>query len=192
MKLVFATHNPHKLQEIKALLPGSILLSGLFEAGLADEIPETGQTLKENALIKAQFVAEKFKVNCFADDSGLEVEALNGEPGVYSARYAGPKKIDANNVDKLLKSMEGKTNRKARFKTVIALILDAETHLFTGEVHGKITHMPKGSNGFGYDPVFIPEGCNSTFAEMAAEEKNRLSHRARAVEKLVAFLGNKK
>lgn len=192
MKLVFATHNPHKLQEIKAMLPGSILLKGLSEIGLAEEIPETGQTLEENALIKARFVAEKFNVNCFADDSGLEVEALNGEPGVFSARYAGPTKTDADNVHKLLKNMEGKTHRKARFKTVIALIINAETHLFTGEVYGNITLIPKGSNGFGYDPVFMPEGCNSTFAEMAAEEKNRLSHRARAVEKLVAFLNSKK
>lgn len=192
MKLVFATHNPHKLQEIKAMLPGSILLNSLSEIGLTEEIPETGQTLEENALIKARFVAEKFNVSCFADDSGLEVEALNGDPGVFSARYASPTKTDADNVHKLLKNMEGKTNRKARFKTVIALILDAETHLFTGEVYGNITHIPKGNNGFGYDPVFIPEGCYNTFAEMEAEEKNRLSHRARAVEKLIAFLNSKK
>ncbi len=186
--LYFATQNQNKLNEVRKKLPPSISLSDLSEFNLAEEIPETGKTLEENALIKAQFIYEKLKVNCFADDSGLEVESLGNAPGVYSARYAGEPKNDQNNIDKLLHDLEGNPDRNAQFRTVISLILDGKKHLFEGIIKGKILTSRQGNNGFGYDPVFIPDGHEKSFAEMTLEEKNKISHRAIAVEKLIAFL----
>ena len=187
-ELIFATHNLHKLQEVQALLPPGINLVSLDEYGIMQEIPETGTTLEENALIKCKFVYDKTGQPCFADDTGLEVEALNGRPGVHSARYASLRKNDSENIEKLLYELEGKTNRKARFRTVIQLAWDDEYIQFEGIVNGTITLEPAGFSGFGYDPVFIPEGHERTFAEMDLVEKNTMSHRARAFEKLVEWL----
>lgn len=188
MKIVFATNNPNKLSEIKALVPETIKIVSLKEIGCFDELPETQDTLEGNALQKAQYVVDKYKVPCFSDDTGLLVEALNGEPGVYSARYAGPENSSEKNMDKLLKNLEGKTNRKASFETVIALILNGKKHVFNGSVEGEITCDRKGEDGFGYDPIFIPENGELTFAEMSKEAKGEISHRGRAVRKLIAFL----
>lgn len=188
MKLVFATQNKNKLLEICQKAGVAVEIEGLARFQLNDELPETGNTLIENALQKARFVANKFNVNCFADDTGLEVESLNGEPGVYSARYAGEEKDAIKNMNKLLKHLDGKSNRNACFKTVIALVLGGKEFLFEGRIDGKIIPELRGENGFGYDPVFVPDGYNNTFAEMKAEEKNKISHRAIAVEKLVEFL----
>ena len=188
MKIVFATNNPNKLSEIKALVPETIKIVSLKEIGCFDELPETQDTLKGNALQKAQYVVDQYKVPCFSDDTGLLVEALNGEPGVYSARYAGPENSSEKNMDKLLKNLEGKTNRKASFETVIALILNGKKHVFNGSVEGEITCDRKGKDGFGYDPIFIPENGELTFAEMSKEAKGEISHRGRAVRKLIAFL----
>ncbi len=190
MKLVFATNNKHKLEEVKKLLPQQFQLITLAEAGIHSDIPETGTTLEENAAIKSRFVFERTGQNCFADDTGLEVEALNGAPGVYSARYAGEKCSFADNVNKLLREMSSKESRKAKFRTVISLILAGKEYLFEGIVEGEITRETKGIEGFGYDPVFKPDGFEKTFAEMTLEEKNKISHRARAVEKLVEFLSS--
>jgi XTP/dITP diphosphohydrolase len=190
MDLVFASHNKNKLMEVKSLIPSSINLSGLSDIGCEEEIPETGATIKENAVIKARYVFENFKINCFSDDSGLEVEALNGAPGVYSARYAGEQKNTADNNAKLLYELKNKTNRKARFVTIIALIIEGKEYFFEGEIKGTIAFEPRGSNGFGYDPLFIPTGHRSTFAEMDASVKNSISHRAVAVQKLVRFLSS--
>lgn len=188
MNLVFATHNTNKLSEVKELLKNSISLKGLDEIGCFDEIPETGNTIEANATQKSSFVANKYKINCFADDTGLEVEYLNGEPGVYSARYAGEAK-DANaNMKLLLSNLKGVENRKARFKTVISLIINNEEFLFEGIVNGVISDSPIGSKGFGYDPIFIPDGYTKTFAELDFEVKNTISHRALAVNKLIDFL----
>lgn len=186
--LVFATNNKHKLEEVKKLLPEQFNLITLAEAGIHTDIPETADTLEGNASLKSRFVFERTVQNCFADDTGLEVEALNGAPGVYSARYAGEKCSFAENVNKLLLEMKDKENRKARFRTVISLIFDGKEYFFEGIVEGIITNDTKGTEGFGYDPVFKPEGFDKTFAEMTLEEKNKVSHRARAVEKLVEFL----
>ncbi len=187
-ELIFATHNLHKLQEIQSLLPNGIKLVSLDEYGIMQEIPETGATLEENALIKCKFVYDKTGQPCFADDTGLEVEALDGRPGVYSARYASLKKNDGENIEKLLYELQEKPDRKARFRTVIQLVWDDTYIQFEGIVNGKIAMEPTGYSGFGYDPVFIPEGHERTFAEMELEEKNTMSHRARAFEKLVQWL----
>jgi XTP/dITP diphosphohydrolase len=191
MKLIFATQNKNKLQEVKKLLRNDIELFTPWDFNFHDEIPETGETLTENALQKAYFIYEKLKQNCFADDTGLEVEALNGAPGVYSARYAGEEKSADKNMDKLLFELNNNGNRKACFKTVIALLLDGKEYLFEGRIDGYITNEKRGNSGFGYDPVFIPDGFDNTFAEMTIEEKNLISHRAIAVKKLAEFLNHK-
>ena len=188
MKLIFATHNKNKVNEILKKLPENIEIKTLNDLSIQEEIPETGSTLEENALIKAKFINENFKVNCFADDSGLEVESLENAPGVYSARYAGEPKNDEKNMDKLLLALENHSNRNAQFRTVICLILLGKEYFFEGIIKGKIIHARKGKDGFGYDPIFIPDGYEKTFAEMTIEEKNKISHRALAVEKLVEFL----
>jgi XTP/dITP diphosphohydrolase len=190
MKLVFASSNENKVAELRAVLPAHIELVSLNDLGFTDDIPETAHTLEGNALLKARHIATRYDVNCFADDTGLEVEALNGAPGVYSARYAGPQRSDKDNMQKLLAELAGKPNRNARFRTVIALIMDGKEYLFEGIVHGEIVHEPTGTNGFGYDPLFEPENCGKTFAEQDMQEKNSRSHRARAVKKLVDFLHN--
>lgn len=187
-KLVFATHNAHKLREVQELLAGKYELLSLTDIGCHDEIPETADTLEGNALIKARFVQEHYGYDVFADDTGLEVDSLGGAPGVYSARYAGPQKRSEDNIKKLLSELEGQSNKKARFRTSIALIIDKDEWLFDGIVEGQITTAPAGSEGFGYDPVFRPKGYQVTFAEMSSIEKNSISHRGRAVQKLVEFL----
>ena len=187
-KLVFATNNEHKLRELQQILPNRFELLSLKDIGCTEEIPETAETIEENSMQKAEYVYKKYKTDCFADDTGLEIEALNGRPGVYSARYAGEEKNMTKNIEKILSELKGAENRKARFKTVISLILNGEKYQFEGIVNGKIIEQKKGDSGFGYDPVFVPEGYNQTFAEMSAEEKNKISHRGRAVQKLVKFL----
>ena len=186
--LVFATNNLHKLEEVRDILGGSFRIASLKEIGCTDDIPETADTLEGNALQKARYVKDKFGYDCFADDTGLEVEALGGAPGVFSARYAGPGHDSEANMRKLLKELEGKTNRQAQFRTVVALILEGREYTFEGIVRGSILAERRGTAGFGYDPVFVPEGYAETFAEMGSEEKNRISHRARAVQKLADFL----
>ncbi len=189
MRIVFATNNSHKLDEIRNILGSSFEVMSLNELGCHDDIPETGTTLEENARQKAQYIYDKYHCNVFADDTGLEVNALGGEPGVYSARYAGGEGHDSEaNMTKLLKNLEGETNRKAQFRTVIALILDGKTSLFDGIVKGEIIKERRGGEGFGYDPIFQPEGYDKTFAELGNDIKNTISHRARAVAKLAAFL----
>lgn len=187
-EIVFATNNRHKLEEIRKITKGTLHILSLSDIHCAEEIEETGATLEENALLKARFVKEKYGYDCFADDTGLEVEALDGAPGVYSSRYAGEACNPADNMDKLLKEMRGLENRTARFRTVIALLFNGEKHFFEGVVNGKITHEKKGEAGFGYDPVFVPEGYNQTFAELGDEVKNQISHRALATQKLMEFL----
>lgn len=187
-KFVFATNNAHKLEEVSYILGEKVELLGLKDIGCHEDIPETADTLEGNALLKARFIAEKYHVDCFADDTGLEVEALGGAPGVYSARYAGNGHDSEANMRKLLKDMEGMENRKARFRTVFALIVDGKEHLFEGIVKGEIITNRKGTSGFGYDPIFVPEGYTQTFAEMGNELKNKISHRAVATEKLCKFL----
>ncbi|HTA26151.1 MAG TPA: RdgB/HAM1 family non-canonical purine NTP pyrophosphatase [Bacteroidia bacterium] len=183
MRLLFASQNRHKMEEIKPLLPESVELLCLPDLGFTDEIPETAPTLKGNALQKAQFIFDKFKIPCFADDTGLEIAALDGRPGVYSARYAGENKSAGDNIAKVLGELKDIENRSAEFKTVIALVgVGAKPLFFEGVVKGFITKEKQGRNGFGYDPVFMPEGQSRTFAEMSLEEKNKLSHRARAVK----------
>ena len=188
ISIVFASQNQNKLKEINDLLKNKFIVTGLDELNYHLELEESFSTLKENALQKARFIQDLFKENCFADDSGLEVPELNNEPGVNSARYAGPEKNDQNKIQKLLKNLEGSTNRKAHFKTIIALIFNEKEFIFEGVIHGRISAEPKGNKGFGYDPIFIPDGYNKTFAEMEKEEKNNISHRAIAVNKLVDFL----
>ncbi|MBK9290412.1 MAG: non-canonical purine NTP diphosphatase [Bacteroidetes bacterium] len=188
--LIFATNNKHKLEEIRAIAGQNIHILSLSEIGFSGEIPETADTIAGNALQKARFIFEKFNLPVFADDTGLEVEALDGAPGVYSARYAGQNASYANNVKKLLKALSGKENRKARFVTVIALVDGNETLLFEGVVNGHITSDIRGDGGFGYDPVFLPDGFEKTFAEMSPDEKNKISHRALATEKLISYLKN--
>ena len=187
-KIVFATNNQHKLSEVRNILSDDFEIISLKELGFNDDIPETGVTLAENASQKSQFIFEKFQVDCFSDDTGLEVEALNGAPGVYSARYAGEKATYEDNVNKLLFEMKGQTNRKAAFKTVISLILDGKEYLFEGKVEGEIVPYKRGVGGFGYDPVFLPAGFDKTFSEMPPELKNKISHRGKATAKLVDFL----
>ena len=190
MKLVFATNNKNKLKEVQALLPKEIKLLSLEEIGCTEDIPETAPTIEGNAIQKADYVKKNYGYNCFADDTGLEVEALNGAPGVYSARYAGEDKSSEANIDKLLKELQGKENRSARFKTVIALHLDGKLRTFTGICSGNVIFERKGLQGFGYDPVFQPEGKSHTFAEMNLEEKSKISHRARATRQLIDFLSS--
>lgn len=189
MKLVFATNNKHKLDEVRKITSHHpVEIVSLAEINCFDDIPETADTLEGNALQKAHYIQEKFGLNCFADDTGLEVEALNNAPGVYSARYTGPGHDSEANMKKLLHEMEGKENRKARFRTVIALVWNGKTYTFEGIVNGTITTAKRGENGFGYDPIFIPEGYDQTFAELGDNIKNQISHRAKAVEKLDEFL----
>ncbi len=187
MKLVFATHNPNKLQEIQALLPQTITLLSLDDIGCTEDIPETAQTLEENALIKANYVKQKYGYDCFADDTGLEVESLNNAPGVYSARYAGEQNDAEANMNKLLTELNGITNRKAQFRTVIALITQSQEKLFTGICKGVILKEKKGEKGFGYDPVFQPVGYSKTFAQLSREEKNKISHRGKAIQLLIKY-----
>ncbi len=186
--IVFATRNLNKIKEVSPLLSDKIKLQSLDDIGCDDILPETSPTIPENALEKARFVYQNYKVDCFAEDTGLEVEALNGEPGVYSARYAGPAHDDEANMSLLLANLKGEEDRQARFYTVIALIIDGKEHTFEGEARGSIIHHKKGNQGFGYDPLFMPEGYNRTFAQMSAEEKNAISHRGKAVKKLIDFL----
>jgi len=187
-QLVFATNNAHKLEEVAAKIAGKIKLLSLDDIGCHDDIEETGTTFNENASIKSHFIYHKYQLNCFGDDSGLEIDALNGEPGVYSSRYAGEYGNHAANMDRVLEKLNGATNRSARFRTVISLIWEGKEHFFEGTVEGTIRHERSGTAGFGYDPIFEPMGYNITFAEMSMEEKNSISHRAKAVEKLVEFL----
>lgn len=190
-KIVFATNNQHKLEEVSQILAGKVEILSLNEIGCTDDIPETADTLEGNALIKARFVKEKYGLDCFADDSGMEVEALDNAPGVYSARYAGDHKSHADNMQKVLEKLNGESNRKARFRSVIAFIEgDCET-LFEGVIDGEITLSQSGNGGFGYDPIFKPDGYNQTFAELGSTEKNRISHRAKAVQKLIDYLQSK-
>jgi XTP/dITP diphosphohydrolase len=188
MKLIFSTHNQHKADEIKMQMPKGIELVTLTDLGWHDEIPETGTTLEENARIKSQFVADYFHENCFADDTGLEVEALNGEPGVYSARYAGIEKDSEANMDLLLQKLKGHENRNAQFKTNISLFWKGQFYTFDGVVKGKILPERKGQKGFGYDPVFQPDEADFSFAEMDMYEKSKISHRGRAIAKMLDFL----
>lgn len=190
MELVFATNNQHKLEELQALLGSKIRLLSLNDIGCTDEIPEEQPTLEGNASQKAFYVFNKFSYNCFADDTGLEIEALNGEPGVYSARFAGEGKNPQANMDKVLRLMEKIKNRKARFRTVISLVIDGTETQFEGIVEGEILTAKQGDKGFGYDPLFMPAGFRKTFAEMDMSEKNGISHRGRAVEKLVQYLNS--
>jgi XTP/dITP diphosphohydrolase len=190
MKLVFASHNQNKVNEIKSLLPETFEILSLTEIGFNDEIDETGLTLDENSKIKAKAVLKKTGYFCFADDTGLEIEALNYEPGVFSARYAGNQKNDSDNIEKVLLNLKGITNRNARFRTVITLLIGKDEYSFEGKVEGKIIMEKRGEFGFGYDPIFIPEDQSRTFAEMSLEEKNKFSHRARAFQKMIEFLKN--
>ena len=188
-KIVFATNNKHKLDEIRKITAGKIEILSLSDINCNEDIEETGTTLEENALIKVRYIKNKYGYDCFADDTGLEVEALNGEPGVYSSRYAGAQCNPQDNMNKLLDALQGIDNRNAQFRTVIAVTLNNNEHLFEGVVKGHITTEKHGSNGFGYDPIFMPIGYNNTFGELSDEVKNGISHRAVAMEKLIAFLG---
>jgi XTP/dITP diphosphohydrolase len=188
-QLVFATNNRHKLEEVADKVKNRIKLLSLDDIGCNDDIAETGLTFHENASIKSKYIYEKYAINCFGDDSGLEVDVLNGEPGIYSARYAGRYNDHQANINKVLDGLKGITNRKAHFRTVISLIWYGNEHFFEGTVKGTIRNEQSGTKGFGYDPIFEPDGYNITFAEMSLDEKNRISHRAIAIEKLVAFLG---
>lgn len=188
MVFIFATQNKNKALEIQRMLPDSIQVKTLSEIGCHEDIPETAATLAGNAKLKSEYVAENFGVACFADDTGLEIAALNGAPGVYSARYAGDQKNSDDNMDKVLSEMVDQTNRKARFRTVISLIVDGKEHQFEGIVNGEITREKSGKEGFGYDPIFKPAGYEVTFSEMSMEAKNAISHRGIAIRKLVDFI----
>lgn len=190
MKLVFATHNRNKLHEVQALLPDHITLLSLDDIGCTEDIPETSDTIEGNALQKADYVREKYGYDCFADDTGLEADTLNGAPGVYSARYAGEAKNAADNIEKLLYELRDENNRTARFKTVIALHLNGKQIFFEGIVEGSITRQKSGNGGFGYDPVFLPKGYKKTFAELPLEVKNTIGHRGKAVKQLIDYLEN--
>lgn len=189
-KLVFATNNKHKIEEVSAMLSGKFELLSMKDIHCDTDIPETADTFEGNALIKARYIYENFAYDCFADDSGLEVEALGGKPGIYSARYAGNHDSDLN-MNKLLDELKDETNRNAQFRTVIALILNGETHIFEGIIKGTIATKKLGCGGFGYDPIFIPEGYEQSFAQLGADVKNKISHRAKAMEKLFDFLHSK-
>lgn len=190
MKLVFATNNQHKLDEIRKITNGLTEIVSLAEINCHDDIPETADTLEGNALQKARYIKEHFGLDCFADDTGLEVEVLHNAPGVFSARYAGPGHDSEANMNKLLQELQDKDNRKARFRTVIALILNGKEYLFEGIINGTITREKRGGSGFGYDPLFVPDNYSQTFAEMGNDIKNQISHRAQAVKKLTTFLSN--
>lgn len=186
--LLFATSNKNKVIEIKKVLPKEFNIKSLDDIGFCEEVPENENTIEGNAIFKANYIYKKYNLNVFADDTGLEVDSLNGKPGVHSARYAGISKNSTDNINKLLKKLKNKKNRKARFKTIIALILNSKIHTFEGVVEGIITKKPKGENGFGYDPVFIPSGYTKTFGELSIEEKNSISHRSLAMNKLIDFI----
>ncbi len=190
MKLVFATNNKNKLAEIEQQLNNSFELLSLADIGCTEDIPETHATIEGNASQKSNYLFEKYHYNCFADDTGLEVEVLNNEPGVYSARYAGPQRNDTDNMNKLLLELQNKSNRKARFKTIISLVIDSKEQLFEGIINGTIINEKRGANGFGYDPLFVPDGYDKTFAELDSSIKNTISHRAIAFKKLIAHLKN--
>jgi len=189
LKLVFATNNKNKLKEVQAMLTNFEIVS-LASINCFDDIPETAKTLEGNAIIKANFITNNYSLNCFGDDTGLEVEALNNEPGVYSARYAGEENNAEANMKKLLKELEHKTNRKAQFRTAIALNINEKQYIFEGICKGTILTQKQGKSGFGYDPIFMPDGFNKSFAEMTMIEKGAISHRGKAIEKLVSFLNN--
>lgn len=188
MKICFATNNKKKIEEVKTALDGLIEILSLEDIGCKEELPETGDTLEHNALEKARYVYDNYQVNCFADDTGLEVEALDGAPGVYSGRFAGEPRSDERNMDLLLQKMAHEKNRNAAFRTIIALILEGKEFRFEGKVEGEITHEKSGTAGFGYDPVFLPKGSDKTFGNWTMEEKNRISHRGKAIKKLAQFL----
>ena len=188
MKLVFASNNKNKIQEIQALVPNTIQIVSLEDIGCTEDIPETADTIEGNAILKANYVTSNYGYDCFADDTGLVVDALNGAPGVYSARYAGKQKDANDNMDKLLSELKDESNRKANFKTVIALNLNGKQNLFTGIINGKIIEEKMGTNGFGYDPIFVADGFDKTFAELSMEEKSTISHRGIAVKELILFL----
>lgn len=188
LQLVFATHNAHKLKEIQALMPENIQLLSLSDVKCFDDIPETEDSIEGNAILKAKYIKNTYGYDVFADDTGLEVAVLQGEPGVFSARYAGNHKNDLDNVNLLLKNMESEVNREAQFRTVIAICLGEDTYVFEGIAKGNITNKPMGINGFGYDPVFQPAGFTETFAQLSAEKKNQISHRGEAFRKLLQFL----
>ncbi|MCV9930734.1 non-canonical purine NTP diphosphatase [Flavobacterium sp. LS1R47] len=188
MNLVFASNNKNKILEIQSILNGSIKILSLEDIGCHEDIPETADTIEGNAILKADYVTQKYGYDCFADDTGLEISALNGEPGVYSARYAGEQRDSDDNMNKVLKGLNDVTNRNAHFKTVIALNLNGKQHLFTGIANGRITQNKKGSQGFGYDPIFQPEGYEETFAELPLNIKNKISHRGKATQQLIDFL----
>lgn len=188
MELIFATHNKHKLEEVKHILNHKVDLLSLTDVSCFEEIPENEETLEGNAIYKAQYIHNKFQRNCFSDDTGLEVVALNGAPGVYSARYGGEGHNDELNRAKLLKELRNKEDRSAQFRTVVALFWEGSMHLFEGIVEGEISCEERGTNGFGYDSLFVPKGYNRTFAQMTEEEKNGISHRGRAIEKLSLFI----
>src|SRR5690554_4008747 len=190
-ELVFATQNQNKAKEIQGLLPSNFTVKTLKDIACTDDIPEEQPDLAGNALQKARYVYDKYNVDCFADDTGLEIDALDGEPGVFSARYAGSEKDSQKNMDLVLEKLNNQSNRKAQFRTAIALILDGKEHLFEGKVKGEIRKERSGEKGFGYDPIFEPENYGKTFAEMTLDEKNERSHRGRAIEKLAAFLKTK-
>ena len=190
MKVVFATNNKNKILEVQQMLPTTIKIISLESIGCFEEIPETAATIEENAIMKANYVTQKYGYDCFADDTGLEVEALNGEPGVFSARYAGEQRNSEDNINKVLEALSNQSNRKAQFKTVIALNLNGEQFLFTGVARGEITLEKTGNQGFGYDPIFKPEGFDVTFAQLSLEEKGAISHRGKATEQLIAFIKN--
>jgi XTP/dITP diphosphohydrolase len=187
-KLVFATNNANKLAEVRSILEPQYTIISLKDLNCNDEIPETANTLQGNALLKATYIHDKFGLSCFADDTGLEVEGLDGQPGVYSARYAGEENNSVNNMSKVLSLLGNKKNRKACFRTVISLILDNSTLFFEGKIEGNIALAPKGDSGFGYDPIFIPDGYHLSFAQLSAEEKNQISHRRMAINKLIEYL----
>jgi XTP/dITP diphosphohydrolase len=188
MKLIFATHNKNKIKEVRSLIPNSINLLSLDDINLLTEIEETESTIEGNALLKAKTIYEQTGINCFADDSGLLVDALNGAPGVYSARYAGEQKNDQDNIQKLLYELNNETNRNAQFKTVMVLIIDGKDYSFEGTIQGKIITEELGTNGFGYDPIFVPDGYTETFAQLNSETKNSISHRGIALKKLINFV----
>jgi XTP/dITP diphosphohydrolase len=190
-KLVFATNNRHKLEEVGDVLKGHLAILSLKEINCFDDIPETADTLEGNALIKARHVFDNFGYDCFADDTGLEVEALGGRPGVYSARYAGEDQNAERNMEKLLAELEGSSNRRARFRTVVALIEGGKVSYFEGKIEGTIIEQKRGSAGFGYDPVFVPDGYSQTFAELGSDIKNKISHRALAIHELIQYLKKK-
>ncbi len=191
MKLVFATNNKHKLEEVKTIISNDFEILNLKDINCFDDIPETQDTIEGNASQKAFYIYENYKMNCFADDTGLEIDVLNGEPGVYSARYAGEGCSFDDNIEKVLKKLSGVSNRKAQFKTVISLVINGKEYQFKGIIEGTLLKERRGTSGFGYDPVFLPKGYDKTFAELSSEEKNKISHRGTASRKLAEFLKNR-